>query len=513
MKGNSRVSKFLPYLIIISISILVYKEVLYHNFVSDDWAIIVRREDFLKNLSNIKVLFLIPQDGEGFNFRNQLYRYLVATREVSYRPLNTLSYFIDYKVWGLNPQGYHLTNLGIHILNALLVYQLGLSLDLGWLGGLVAGLVFALHPLQVEPLAVVSFREDILACFFLLISILLFLSILKKGKSRFKLITSFLCYFLAILCKENVLVYPLIITGLIFINRDKSISQSIKFYLTAMFLVTAFFVFIRFYYNPAIAVNSSVLSQGMFSEILTVFHVFAIYFQWMFIPWGIKFYLVNQAKPVSKFSLVIFSDIIITIIILVVLFYNILRRRDKAGFAALWITVNLFPLVFIRYLASMLAARYLYIPLVGFAILVGILTIQVIHKERYFLAILVFLIIAGYGVITISSLKWWENDLQLWRKMANDFPHDDYCNFQYHTHRGGFLHWQKKYIPALREYLQAYEYQPRDKGTLQKIGDILYNLGEYHQAIKFYSWCLRCGGGQEVKERLEEISSLVKSKD
>lgn len=150
MKVTPRAGKFLSYLIITSISILVYKEVLYHNFVSDDWSLIVRREDFIKNLSNIKVLFLIPQDGEGFKFRSQLYRYLVATREVSYRPLNTLSYFIDYRLWGLNPLGYHFTNLTIHILNALLVYQLGLSLGLGWPGGLVAGLVFALHPLQVK---------------------------------------------------------------------------------------------------------------------------------------------------------------------------------------------------------------------------------------------------------------------------------------------------------------------------------------------------------------------------
>ena len=97
--------------------------------------------------------------------------------------------------------------------------------------------------------------------------------------------------------------------------------------------------------------------------------------------------------------------------------------------------------------------------------------------------------------------------------MASDFPHDDYCNFQYHTHLGGFLHWQKKYIPALREYLQAYEYQPQDKGTLQKIGDILYKLGEYHQAMKFYSWCLQYGGGQEIKEKLESIRGLIDNED
>lgn len=512
MQLQSRFSKALPYLIIVLISILVYKEVVYHNFLSDDWAIIVRRKDFISNPANIRVLFLFPQKDEKFNFRKQLYRYLMATKEVSYRPLNTLSYFIDYRFWKLNPRGYHLTNLTIHTLNSLLVYQLGTYLTLGWMGGLVAGLIFTLHPVQIEPLAVVSFREDILACFFILLAVLLFLSANQKGEHGLKLIISAGCYFVAILCKENVLVYPFLILGLIFINKNQGISRSIKLYLLTIFLISILFGFIRFHYNPPVAINSSVLSAGLLAEILTVFHVMATYIQWVFVPLGIKFYLVNQAQAVSDFTPLILSDMLIVLIILGFLVYHILARGYKAGFAALWIIVNLIPLLAIRYLASMLAARYLYIPLIGFAIFIGILASYGWHRKKYILLGLIVLLVLSYGVITQYSLKNWENDLYLWKKMATDFPGDNYCNFQYHIHRGGFLYWQKEYIPALKEYLQAYQYFPEDKGVLQKIGDILSKLREYHQAGIFYSRCLQEGGDKEVEKKLKRIQKIIGEK-
>jgi hypothetical protein len=481
--------------------------VVYHNFLSDDWAIIVRREEFIKEPANIRILFLIPFRGERFNFRDKLYNYLMATGEVSYRPLNTLSYFIDYRFWKLNPWGYHFTNLTMHTLNAVLVYQLGNYLTLGWPGGLVASLIFLLHPVQVEPLAVVSFREDILACFFILLAILLFLS--SRGRHGVKLIISAGCYILAVLCKENVLVYPLLIAGIFFLERDKGISRRAKLYLLVIFFISILFIFIRFRYNPSCAVNASVLSAGVWSEILTVFHVLATYIQWIILPVNIKFYLVAQARAVLKFTPVILSEVVMVVMSLGVLGYLVVKGKGKSGFASLWIMVNAIPLLAIRYLASMLAARYLYIPLVGFAVLVGAMASYGWDKKRYILLTAITVMVFCYGMISKYNLKNWENDLCLWKKMGEDFPHDNYCNFQYHLHLGGFLNWQKQYIPALKEYLQAYQYRPDDKGILRKIGDVLYKLKEYRQAMRFYSWSLQRGKDKEVEEKLKEIQLLI----
>ena len=102
----------------------------------------------------------------------------------SYYPARSLSYALDYEIWGLNPVGFKLTNLAIHIANVWLVLWMVLRLfarstdsgpvPSGWLNALTAGCaasLFAVHPLVVEPVAWVPGREElwmtfwILACF------------------------------------------------------------------------------------------------------------------------------------------------------------------------------------------------------------------------------------------------------------------------------------------------------------------------------------------------------------
>ncbi len=88
----------------------------------------------------------------------------------SYYPVRLLSFAIDRALWGLDPRGFHLTNLLIHTANVLLVYALGLRIR-RWTGvsgawgvavATVAAGLFAVHPLVVEPIAWVSAREELL---------------------------------------------------------------------------------------------------------------------------------------------------------------------------------------------------------------------------------------------------------------------------------------------------------------------------------------------------------------
>ena len=92
-------------------------------------------------------------------------------------PVTWLSFSADYLLWGMNPKGYHLTNVLLHSANAGLVCFVGMRLlETGEVrgaarlaGGAAAALFFALHPLRVESVAWVTERRDVLStCFFLL---------------------------------------------------------------------------------------------------------------------------------------------------------------------------------------------------------------------------------------------------------------------------------------------------------------------------------------------------------
>jgi tetratricopeptide (TPR) repeat protein len=80
-----------------------------------------------------------------------------------FRPLTTLSYALDYALWGYRPAGYHLTNVALHALDSALVGTILLRLGFGTGTSLLAALLFAVHPIHTENVAWISGRTDLLA--------------------------------------------------------------------------------------------------------------------------------------------------------------------------------------------------------------------------------------------------------------------------------------------------------------------------------------------------------------
>ena len=110
-----------------------------------------------------------------------------------YVPLTWMSLGADYALWGMNPVGYHATNLALHALNAGLMFALALVLLRGVdsdSGGnrvvpaAVAALVFSIHPLRVESVAWVTERRDVLSMAFYLASILSYLRAVTRPPGR-----------------------------------------------------------------------------------------------------------------------------------------------------------------------------------------------------------------------------------------------------------------------------------------------------------------------------------------
>src|SRR6266852_4908162 len=104
-------------------------------------------------------------------------------------PVTWLSFAFDHVIWGMDPRGYHLTNVLIHGANAglvcLLVMRLleagrGVEGAARLAGGAAAALAFALHPLRVESVAWVTERRDVLSAFFFLLSALAYLRAVRE---------------------------------------------------------------------------------------------------------------------------------------------------------------------------------------------------------------------------------------------------------------------------------------------------------------------------------------------
>ena len=138
-------------------------------------------------------------------------------------PLSWMTLGLDYTLWGMNPFGYHLTNILLHTANSAVLYLLALmifqitvpaagALSVR-LGALIAALLFAIHPLRVESVAWVTERRDVLSGLFFLLAILAYLIAYDPGRPvrRRYYWVCLACFTLAILSKEIAVTLPAVL--------------------------------------------------------------------------------------------------------------------------------------------------------------------------------------------------------------------------------------------------------------------------------------------------------------
>jgi len=130
-------------------------------------------------------------------------------------PLVISSFWLEYHLWGLNPLPYHLLNVAVHAVNALLLWRVLLALRVrgAWLGAAL----WALHPVQVETAAWITELKNTQSCFFYLLTILFFVKWLERrhniiaNKPWRWYVTAMLCCALAMASKSSTVVLPLML--------------------------------------------------------------------------------------------------------------------------------------------------------------------------------------------------------------------------------------------------------------------------------------------------------------
>ncbi len=126
-------------------------------------------------------------------------------KESHYWPITYTTFWLEHKLWGLEPFGYHLVNVLLHAVNTVLVWRLMLKLAVP--GALAIAAVFAVHPLHVESVAWIIERKDLLSALFYLSAVLVWIRFTEKpGPGRYSL--ALLLYMAALLSKSVAVTLP-----------------------------------------------------------------------------------------------------------------------------------------------------------------------------------------------------------------------------------------------------------------------------------------------------------------
>jgi hypothetical protein len=366
---NVQDNRFLPILLFLVIIAAAYGYSLGNNFVWDDYLNIVDNH-FIKSFKNFPSLFsreylTSPGDLPFLTEKD------VGAGELSYRPVVTLTYFIDFFIWKLNPFGFHLTNILLHLLNTILVYRLAMKINANRFFALAAALIFAAHPVQAEAVLIPAFREDLLACLFMLGSLVFYAHRNNKYKN-IMLIGCYVSYGFALFSKEMAVTLPALILLYHYCfeidGKFNNLWKNPSGTFWGLGITTAFYMWVWGVVFPRFTVHSAT-ADNVYTNIFTMVTIFGTYIQWFILPLDI-----HPTMPDS--SLLVHTpwntSTIISLTILAVCIWLVWRERKRniiISFSIIWFFIAMLPVSNFIPIENLIASRYLYLPSVGFCLI------------------------------------------------------------------------------------------------------------------------------------------------
>jgi len=431
----------------LALTALIYFNSLKNGFVFDDQHYIVKNH-------LVKVL-----DSQGlWNMFSSFYMW-------DYLPLTLLSLSFDYWLYGLNPAGYHFSNTLLHFINALLVYQLVLQIAKSGRAALWTSLIFLAHPLQVESVAWISERKNLLSFFFFSFSFLTYL----RGGTRF---LSLFLFFLACLAKTSVVILPLLLVlyDISFAGKPiKSILVDKVYY----FLISLGVAILTLLSHSSGGTLREYPDQNPINTVFSMMAVFKEYIIKILFPINLNIWYPDQVyKSLMEPQILISVLVIAGYIWLVRWSYS---SRRVVFFGLVWFLIALLPVSHIIPFPQMMADRFLYIPMLGLLIVM----VSMSKKGMGFLGLSVILL---FSLLSISRNYVYQDDFHLWQDSVSKNSH--------HTRSMMFLglsYWGKGDQDRALEILkQATILEPENNMAVLYRAHIYAEREEWNQAESLY---------------------------
>jgi hypothetical protein len=484
-----------------------------------------------------------------------------ATHATNWHPLTWLSLMLDCQLYGLDPRGYHFSNLAFHIANTLLLFLL-LNRMTGatWRSAFVAAL-FAMHPLHVESVAWVAERKDVLSAFFWFLTMLLYAGYAARpGFARYLLVV--LSFAAGLMAKPMLVTLPFVLllmdywplgrwgkeaptdfNGMGAAEGKRMLpSRFIVLEKVPLFVLAVFSSVITFYAQKGGGAVSSLHQLPFTTRFANALVSFINYIVKMVWPRDLSIiYPLDPGMPVWQAA-----PAVIVLAVVTVLSVRAARRRPYLIVGWLWYLGTLVPVIgLIQVGEQAMADRYTYIPLVGLFVMIvwGISELAAVRRSRQLVAaVAVCSVLAVLAICTRRQLGYWRDSYtlfshassvtrdnytahkQLGKAFAGDNRADEAVEeFQTATRiRPGFAEAHNNlalaygikgwYDKAFEELLIAERLTPADATVHFNLGVAYRRKGMPEEAIRHFELAVRYNPTEPLfRNRLMEMYSTVRS--
>ena len=425
-------------------------------------------------------------------------------------PLTWISHMVDCELYGLEPGGHHFTSLVFHIVNMLLLL-LVLSRMTGnfWLSAFVAA-AFALHPLQVESVAWVAQRRSVLSGFFWLLTIGLYLRYTAYASIGMYLLV-ILSFTFGLMTKPVLVTLPFVLLlldywplGRFQLRRQKEwrvlshcesaelggwlanwhlIAEKIP--LLALAVASSIVTYITQYRGGSVTPTEFLpLSMRLSNTLVS-------YIRYV----GKMIYPTKLAVlyPFRQEGLGIWRPFV-SFVILAAVSVVVVRMARKQRYLLVgwfWFLGTLVPVIGLVQVGSQaMADRYVYLPLIGFFLMVAWAASELLVRWRFRRIVLQISAIAVIGAMltcTRLQLRHWQDSLSLYEHTLEVTENNSAMHYNY----GTVLYKDGQLDEACKHYIEALRIRPRFAQAHINLGLILASKGRIAEATRHYTEALR----------------------
>ena len=406
----------------------------------------------------------------------QIFRHTV---NATYVPLTILSFSLEQHFFGLNPAVFHATNIVLHILTSYLVFALASRLGLSLPAALTGAMIFAVHPLHVEPVAWITARKDVLYAVFYLLGLCAYWDFLESRKRR-HYFACLLFGFLSVLAKPMALSYPwilLLLDGF----RQRQWSW------TLVFEKIPFVLFIDGVALVTYALNARAVPLVFPEALLIWLWTATFYVEKFFLPIGLS-PLYDLPAPVLLGTTAYLKTMVLVLVFILVTLR--LRKNRLLVFAQLFYVGSTFFLWrFDTADAHLVANRFMYLPSLGYCLLLGMLFEQGWKKWPDWRQVLVsglgMAVLAGWALLSFLQGLIWRDPLTLWNTAIQHAPQQFFA----YNNRGMILAAEQPEL-ALKDFNRSLSLKPAQGRVYYNKANALSQLGRYHEALDNYQQAL-----------------------